>query len=75
MSFEDVECLKDAFTVYDISGKPPHSASQTLVVLRKSNISYMRAIITPPVYGVKHHIRMLIYSLLYKLRIKRSFNN
>jgi hypothetical protein len=76
MSFEELECLKNAFTIYNISSipPPPYSESKTLFVLKKRDTTYMRVIVPPPVYGVKHHFKMLIRSLLSKLRINRNMN-
>jgi hypothetical protein len=73
MSFEDVETLKTAFTLYTIPTRPtlPY-ACETFMVLRKRNITYTRVIVTPPVYGIKHHIKMLIFSMFPKLRLKHA---
>ncbi|PVX26937.1 MAG: hypothetical protein CW716_04885 [Candidatus Bathyarchaeum sp.] len=73
MSFEDVETLKNAFTVYNIPARPAsYSASKTFMVLRKRNITYTRVIVAPPVYGIKHHFKMLISSMFSKLRLKHA---
>jgi hypothetical protein len=77
MSFEDVECLKNAFTVYNLSTVPPPPPSETkpLLVIRKRIVTYTRVVVTPPVYGAKHHFRMLIRSLVSKLKIGSGVNN
>jgi hypothetical protein len=77
MNFEDVECLKDAFTLYNISAiSPPHpSVTKTLFVLRKRSVTYTRVVLPPPVYGVKHHFKMLIRSMFSKLKLTRDVNN
>jgi len=73
MSFEDVECLKNAFTIYGIPTKsPPPSTRKTVLMLRKRSTTYARVIVAPPVYGIKHHFKMLTLSLLSKLGIKRA---
>jgi hypothetical protein len=73
MSFEDVETLKTAFTLYNIPTRPTlPSACKTFMVLRKRNITYTRVIVTPPVYGIKHHFKMLIFSMFSKLRLKHA---
>jgi hypothetical protein len=73
MSFEDVENLKTAFTLYDIPTRPPSaSACKTFLILQKNNITYTRVIVAPPVYGIKHHFKMLIFSLFSKLKIKHA---
>jgi hypothetical protein len=71
MSFEDVENLRTAFMLYDIPTRlPSPSACKTFLILRKKNITYTRVILAPPVYGVKHHFKMLVFSLFSKLGIK-----
>ncbi|PVX26010.1 MAG: hypothetical protein CW691_02955 [Candidatus Bathyarchaeum sp.] len=73
MSFEDVECLKNAFTVYDIPTRPSApSACKTFLVIRKRNTTYTRLIVPSQVYGVKHHFKMLTLSLLSKLGLKHK---
>jgi hypothetical protein len=75
MSFEDVECLKNVFTVYDIPKKTvTPSNSKTFLVIRKRNTTYTRVTVAPPLYGIKHNLKMLLFSLLSKLRIKRGTN-
>lgn len=73
MSFEDVETLKTAFTLYDIPTRPPSPSScKTFFILRKRNITYTRVIVASPVNGVKYHFKMLIFSLFSKLKIKHA---
>ncbi len=73
MSFEDVETLKTAFTLYNIPTRPTlPSACKTFMVLRKRNITYTRVIVAPPVCGIKHHFKMLISSMFSKLRLKHA---
>jgi hypothetical protein len=69
MSFEDVEFLKSAFTVYGVPTRSPAlSNSKTFLVIRKRDTTYARVTVVPPVYSIKHHFRMLVYSLLSKLK-------
>jgi hypothetical protein len=76
MSFEDVEFLKSAFTVYGVPVRSPAScSSRTFLVIRKRNTTYTRVTVAPPVYSVKHHFKMLVYSLLSKLRPRRCMND
>jgi hypothetical protein len=76
MSFEDVEFLKSAFTVYGVPARSPNPCnSRTFLVIRKRNTTYTRVTVAPPVYSIKHHFKMLVYSLLSKLRPRRSMNN
>jgi hypothetical protein len=73
MSFEDVECLKNAFTIYGVPPKSsPPSTRKTVLMVRKRNTTFTRVIVSPPVYGIKHHFKMLTLSLLSKLGIKRA---
>ena len=76
MSFEDVEFLKGAFTVYGVPAKSPAlSSSKTFLVIRKMNTTYTRVTVSPPVYSIKHHFKMLVFSLLSKLRPRGNMNN
>ena len=72
MSFEDVEALKTAFTVYNIPERPTSSGTKpkTVIKMRKRNITHTRIIVSPPAYGVKHHFKMLLFSMFSKLRLK-----
>jgi hypothetical protein len=73
MSFEDVETLKTAFTLYGFPTRPASSyAHQTFKVLRKRNVTYTRVTVVPPICGIKHHFKMLIFSMFSKLRLKHS---
>jgi hypothetical protein len=75
MNFEDVECLKNAFTVYNLSTTPPPLSATKTLVFQKRSITYTRVIFPPPVYGVKHHFKMLVRSMLSKLKLNRGMNN
>jgi hypothetical protein len=72
MSFEDVEALKSAFTVYSIPARPTPPSTCKRFVRRKRNITYTRVIVAPPVYGVKHHFKMLLFSMFSKLRNRHA---
>ena len=72
MSFEDVEALKTAFTVYNIPTRPTLPSTSKTLVIRKRNITYTRIIVAPPVYGIKHHFKMLLFSMFSKLRNRHA---
>ena len=73
MSFEDVENLKTTFKIYDIPARPASSTTpKTFMMLQKRNITPTRIIVTPPVYGAKHHFKMLIFSLFSKIGLEHA---
>jgi len=74
MSFEDVEALKTAFTVYNVPERPKSSDTtpKTIMKLRNRSITHTRIIVAPPVHGVKHHFKMLLFSMFSKLRLKHA---
>jgi hypothetical protein len=69
MSFEDVELLKDNFTLYDVPAKA--SVSKSVIVVRKKDTTFTRIVVTAPVFGVKYHFKMLALSVFSKLKLKR----
>jgi hypothetical protein len=74
MSFEDVEYLKNAFTIYNIPKRPSRAeaSGKPFMIIRKRNTIYTRVVLNPQNFGVKHNFKMLTKSLLYKLKIKRA---
>lgn len=68
MSFEDVELLKDNFTLYDIPIRA--SVSKPILIVRKNDRTYTHVFMAAPVFGVKYHFKMLAVSIFSKLKPK-----